>query len=80
MVNLVRDLQTEIPRRLSGEVFKAEAKALQSTYQTAEAKAYAELDAFAEARNFTLFREEGRLVFTLVAEDGSALSEGEGRN
>ncbi len=80
MVNLVRDLQTEIPRRLSGEVFKAEAKALQSTYQTAEAKAYAELDAFAEARNFTLFREEGRLVFTLVAEDGSALSEGEARS
>ncbi len=80
MVNLVRDLQTEIPRRLSGEVFKAEAKALQSTYQTAEAKAYAELDAFAEARNFTLFREDGRLVFTLVAEDGSALSEGEARS
>lgn len=80
MLDLVRNLQTEIPRRLSSEVFKADAKSIQDTYQNAEAKAYAVLDAFAEARNFTLFREEGRLVFTLVGDDGNALSEGEARS
>lgn len=79
MVALTRTLQTEIPLRLNSEDFKAESARIVSAYKVEEAKAYAELDAFAEARHFTLFRESGHLVFTLIGEAGHALTEGEAR-
>ena len=52
MAQLVRFVQTEIPQRLGSEDFKAESERLQSAYRNEEAKAYAELDAFAEASGF----------------------------
>jgi len=79
MAALTRTLQTEIPLRLSSEDFKAESTRIQGAYKQEEAKAYAELDAFAEARHFTLFRESGHLVFTLIGDEGHALTEGEAR-
>jgi predicted ATP-dependent protease len=79
MITLTRTLQTEIPLRLSGEDFKAESERIQNAYKVEEAKAYAALDAFAEARHFTLFRESGHLVFTLIGDAGHALTEGEAR-
>lgn len=79
MAALTRTLQTEIPLRLSSEDFKAESTRIQGAYKQEEAKAYGELDAFAEARHFTLFRESGHLVFTLIGEEGHALTEGEAR-
>jgi len=79
MVTLTRTLQTEIPLRLSNEDFKAESERIQNAYKVEESKAYAELDAFAEARHFTLFRESGHLVFTLIGDAGHALTEGEAR-
>ncbi|MBI2749696.1 MAG: AAA family ATPase [Burkholderiales bacterium] len=79
MAALTRTLQTEIPLRLSSEDFKAESTRIQGAYKLEEAKAYAELDAFAEARHFTLFRESGHLVFTLMGDEGHALTEGEAR-
>jgi predicted ATP-dependent protease len=79
MQALTRTLQTEIPLRLSSEDFKAEGARIRVAYKTEEAKAYAVLDAFAEARHFTLFREAGQLVFTLIGDAGRALTEGEAR-
>jgi predicted ATP-dependent protease len=79
MLALARTLQTEIPLRLSSEDFKAEGDRIRNAYKVEEAKAYTELDAFAEARHFTLFRESGHLVFTLIGEAGHALTENEAR-
>jgi predicted ATP-dependent protease len=79
MTALTRTLQTEIPLRLSSEDFKAEGERIRSAYKVEESKAYAELDAFAESRHFSLFRESGRLVFTLIGEAGHPLTEVEAR-
>ena len=80
MVQLSKALQKEIPQRLNSPDSKVEAERIETTYKTQEVKAYTELDAFAEARNFALYREEGRLVFTLLGEKGNALTEGEARS
>ena len=79
MLALARTLQTEIPLRLASEDFKAEGERIRNAYKVEESKAYGELDAFAEARHFTLFRESGHLVFTLIGDAGHALTEGEAR-
>jgi predicted ATP-dependent protease len=73
---LTKTLQTEIPKRLGGEDFRAESAHLQKTYKAEEDRAYAELDAYAEARNFALIREQGHMVFTLRDEKGEPLTEG----
>jgi predicted ATP-dependent protease len=80
MGKLARFLQTEIPLRLDSEDFKAESERIENAYRSEEAKAYAELDAFAEARNFNLYRESGHLVFTLIGDKGAALTESEARS
>jgi len=78
MAQMTKSLQVEIPQRLAGQDFRAESERIEKTYKAEEAKAYAELDAFAEARSFTLYRESaGRLVFTLRDEKGHALTENE---
>jgi predicted ATP-dependent protease len=80
MVQLCKTLQSEIPQRLDGQDFKAESERIEKIYKREEAKAYAELDAFAEARSFALYRENGHLVFTLLGEKGNALTESEARS
>ena len=80
MTQMSKTLQKEIPRRLDGPDFKAESEHMEKTYKVEEAKAYAELDAFAEARSFALYRENGHLVFTLLGAKGNALTESEARS
>ena len=80
MVQFVHAIQTEIPVHLGSEDFKTESARIQNAYKVEETKAYAELDTFAEARHFSLFREQGHLVFTLVGATGQALTEGEARS
>ena len=80
MAQLSKTLQKEIPQRLDGPDFKAESAHLEKTYKLEESGAYAELDAFAEARNFALYREEGHLIFTLLGAKGRALTESEARS
>lgn len=75
MVQMGKALQTEIPQYLDGQDFKTESTRIEKAYKTEESKAYAELDAFAEARKFTLHREEGHMVFTLRGAKGHALTE-----
>ncbi|MBK6294418.1 MAG: AAA family ATPase [Rhodoferax sp.] len=80
MAQMCKTLQKDIPERLNGQEFKTESERIEKAYKVEEAKAYAELDAFAEARSFTLYREDGHLVFTLLGEKGNALTEAEARS
>jgi predicted ATP-dependent protease len=75
MQQLVKTMQAEIPKRLGGEDFRAESEHLRRTYKAEEARAYAELDAFAETRRFALMRDQGHLVFTLRDEQGEPMTE-----
>ncbi|HEU0234558.1 MAG TPA: ATP-binding protein [Gallionella sp.] len=77
MTRMMKSLQTEIPQHLDGQDFKAESGRIEKSYKEEEAKAYAELEAFAEARNFTMHRESGHLLFTLRGKKGHALTEDE---
>ena len=80
MAALSKTLQKEIPQRLTGPDFKVESERIEKAFKVEEARAYAELDSFAEARSFALYRESGHLVFTLLGDDGKALTENEARS
>jgi predicted ATP-dependent protease len=80
MAQMIRTLEREIPQRLNGPDFRAESEHIEKTYKAEEAKAFAALDAFADARNFALYRENGHLVFTLLGDKGNALTESEARS
>jgi predicted ATP-dependent protease len=80
MAQLSKALEKEIPRRLEGADFKVEKQHIENDYKVQEAKAYAALDAFGEARHFALYRENGHLVFTLLGDKGRALTEVEARS
>ena len=77
MARIMKSLQTEIPRQLGGQDFKTESGHIEKSYKEEETKAYAELEGFAEARNFTMHRESGHLLFTLRGKKGHALTEDE---
>ncbi|MCX7192809.1 MAG: ATP-binding protein [Proteobacteria bacterium] len=77
MIQMTKILQTEIPRHLSGQYFKTESERIENAYKADEARAYASLDAFAEAHHFVLHRESGHLVFTLMGEKRHAITEHE---
>ena len=77
MAHMMKSLQAEIPQHLDGQDFKAESGRIEKSYKEEEAKAYAGLEAFAEARNFTMHRESGHLLFTLRGKKGHALTEDE---
>lgn len=77
MAKMTQSLQTEIPRRLEGQDFKAESERIEKSYKAEEAKNFAELEAFGEARKFTLRREAGRMIFTFLGKEGHSLTEDE---
>ena len=77
IARMTKSLQTEIPRHLDGQDFKAESERIEKAYKTEEAKAYAGLEAFAEARSFTMHRETGHILFTLIGKKGRAYTEDE---
>src|SRR3989338_778588 len=77
MTQMMKSLQTEIPQQLDGQDFKAESGRIEKSYKEEEAKAYAELEAFAEARNFTMHRESGHMLFTRRGKKGGGLTEDE---
>ncbi len=77
LAQAVKAFQADIPRCLEGQDFKAESARIEKAFKAEEAKAYADLSAFAEARHFALHREEGRMVFTLTGKKGQALTEDE---
>ena len=77
MAQLTKTLLADIPKRLTAQDFKVESAHIEKTYKQEEDRAYAVLDAFAEARSFSLFREGGHLLFTLRDEKGVPLTEAE---
>lgn len=77
LARTVKSLPVEISLLLEGQDFKAESERIEKAYKDEEAKAYAELSAFAEARSFSLHRDAGRMVFTLMGEAGQSLAEDE---
>ncbi|MFP5381222.1 MAG: Lon protease family protein [Gammaproteobacteria bacterium] len=77
LAQVVKVLQEEIPQRLEGPDCKAEAARIEQGWKDEVARLYAALSAFAEARSFSLHREEGRMVFTLTGRKGQALTEDE---
>jgi len=77
MTQFTKTLVADIPKRLTAQDFKIESEHIEKTYKQEEDRAYAVLDAFAEARSFSLFREGGHLVFTLRDEKGMPLTEAE---
>lgn len=76
MADLARRLQTEIPKRLLAPDVTAECDRITAGHKAEEDAAFAALSAFAEARNFGLMREQGRLVFTQRDERGEPLTAG----
>ena len=70
MTELARRLQADIPRRLVAQDVQAERDRLLLGFKAQEDEAYEALSAFAEARNFALLREQGRIVFTQRDEAG----------
>jgi predicted ATP-dependent protease len=79
MIALTQTLEREIVHRLDGDDFKSESERIRGNYKLEESKAYRDLEAYADARHFTLFRESGHLVFTLVGDTGQSLTEGQAR-
>ena len=77
LAQAVKTLQADIPQCLEGQEYKAESERIEKAYKAEEAKAYAALSAFAEARGFSMYREEGRIMFTLTGKKGQALTEDE---
>lgn len=77
MAELAKTLREEIPRRLAGPEFKSESERIQKAFKDEEAAAYAELTAFAAARRFSLHREDERMIFTLLNDEGHAVTEDE---
>ncbi|KVW93281.1 Lon protease family protein [Thiobacillus denitrificans] len=77
LAQAVKTLQIDIPQRLDGQDYKAESDRIETAWKQNVARHYAELVAFAEARSFSLHREEGRMMFTLVGKKGQALTEDE---
>lgn len=77
LTQTVKNLQAEIPPQLGGQEYKTESERIKQAWKDDVARHYAELSAFAEARSFSLHREAGRMVFTLIGKKGQALSEDE---
>lgn len=77
LARMTKSLLMEIPQCLGGQDFKAESERIKKIYKAEEAKAYAELDASAESRNFTIHREAGHIAFALLDEKGHIFTEDE---
>ena len=77
MARMMNALLADIPQQLDGPHFKVESERIAKSYKEEESRAYAELDAFGEARNFTMRRESGHMLFTLRGKEGHGMTEDE---
>ncbi|MFZ5524779.1 MAG: Lon protease family protein [Pseudomonadota bacterium] len=77
MAQMTKSLQAEIPQRLDSQDFRTESERIVKAYKSEEDKAFAELEAFAEERSFTMHRETGHILFTLLGKKGRAYTEDE---
>lgn len=77
MAQWAKRLTVDIPGRLAETAFKAESERIANAYKSEEDRAYAELSAYAEARHFSLMREQGHMVFTYRDDKGEPLTAGQ---
>jgi predicted ATP-dependent protease len=77
MIRMMKALLTEIPHQLDGPDFKVESERIAKSHNEEESKVYAELEAFGEARSFTIHREADHILFTLRGKEGHAMTEEE---
>ncbi|MDP1899982.1 MAG: AAA family ATPase [Rubrivivax sp.] len=76
MAEFAKTVQAEVPKRLAATDVMAESERIQNGHKAEEDRAFAELSAFAQARNFGLVRDQGRLVFTQHDDKGQPLTAG----
>jgi predicted ATP-dependent protease len=76
MLELAKRLQTEVPKRLAQDDYKAESKRIEASYKSEEDRGYLALNAYAEAHHFALMRDEGHMVFTLKDAQGEPVTAG----
>lgn len=74
LLQLVKRLQTEVPKRLAQDDFKAESQRIETAYKTEEDRGYLVLSAYAEAHHFALMRDQGHMVFTLHDAQGEPVT------
>jgi predicted ATP-dependent protease len=74
MADFAKTLQAEVPKRLSAPDVMADSERITNAHKAEEDQAFVDLSAFAEARNFTLERDQGRLVFTQRDDQGQPLT------
>lgn len=77
LVQWTKRLQTEVPKRLGQDDFKAESQRIEASYKTEEERGYIALSAYAEARHFALMRDQGHMVFTLKDAQGEPVTAGQ---
>lgn len=65
----------EIPRKLDEESVRIDSDRLKKSSRHPVEQVYTDLVAFASARHFSLRREEGRLLFTLMDDKGQSMQE-----
>jgi hypothetical protein len=70
MARMIKTLLGEIPHQLDGAEYKLESEHIIQSYKAEEARSFAELETFAEVRNFALRRESGQMLFTLRGKKG----------
>lgn len=76
MGQLVKRLQTEIPKRLGQDDFQVESKRLERVYKAEDDRGYAALSQYAQAHHFALMRDEGHMVFTWKDDSGEPVTAG----
>ncbi|MBM9536541.1 Lon protease family protein [Desulfobulbus alkaliphilus] len=77
MERMTKTLLRAIPHTLDGAEYKLESERITKSYNTEESRIFSELETFAEARDFTLRRESGQMLFTLRGKKGRAMTEAE---
>ena len=77
MTKMVKTLTSEIPQQLDGPDYKIESERIEKAFKEKESAAFAELDAFAEERHFTMRQEAGQMMFTLRGPNGKTMTEDE---
>lgn len=76
MLELAKRLQSEVPKRLAQDDYKAESKRIEASYKNEEDRGYLALSAYAEAHHFALMRDQGHMVFTLKDAQGEPVTAG----
>ena len=74
MTEFAKAVENDLPKRLLAQDVQAECERIEAASKAEEDRAFAELSAFAEARNFGLMREQGRMVFTQRDDHGEPLT------